>query len=202
MPGGILVIVIIGLILVIIAIGVAFIYSWEAKIKVNNNSSYDSDTNLQSAHQKFNITSWAALIVIIILIVLVIVFFFFSELLIFVMKPLLIGTFIICFIVLCIFDYLMFSGIHDMKSSPNFNTDITTNPDDPTALRDARIGAWSVFIAIALVVGFGILLIVAKVQKSKKEKEAKKKKEESEKTDENHQEEVTETTEEVPTTEE
>ena len=191
MPGGILLISIIGLVLIIIAIFVACLYSWEAKIKVNNNGSYKSDTSLQSAHEKFNITSWAALIVLIILILELIVFIFFSEVLIFILKPLIIGTLVICFIVLCIFDYLMFSGIHDMKSSPNFNT--TENKDDATSLRDARIGAWAVFISIMIVLGTVVILLLGVFTKKKAEK--KKKAEESK--EESHTEEEEPATEEV-----
>jgi len=160
-----------GLVLVFIGILVGLIYSWESKIKINNNPNYKSDSYLQEAHQDMNIASWICIISSVILILIIAGVVFFSEVLMFFIKWILIGTCVIYFIILVVVEYYMFSGLINMKKSPNFSPE--DNPDDGTALRDGRIGAWSIFIAIVLILVVGGLVLFGKFKKKlpKKEKE-------------------------------
>lgn len=156
-----------GLFLCLIGIVVALIYSWEAKIKVNNNPNYKNDTDLKNARLYFNIASWICIVSSVVLVFLIAGFVIFSEVLVFFIKWILIITCVIYFIVLLVVEFYMFNGIISLKKSVNF----TGEGDDATALRDARTGAWSILVAIVIIMLVGALVIFGKFKKKDKQEQ-------------------------------
>ena len=142
------------------------IYSFEAKIKVNNNPNYDNDENLKKAFLNLNIAFWVCLISIIIIIVCVVLFFVFFEILGFFIKIILIISCVVLFLLLIYVEYLFFTAVTNIRTSPSY----TGEGDDKTALRDARIGAWSIFICLFVIILFIVLIIFLKQSKKRKKK--------------------------------
>ena len=156
-------IILYGVALLIIAGGLllGLIYAWEAKIKINNNQNYKNDLDLQSARAKLNLASYICLFALILLIIAVVVFFIFIEIFGLFAKWIILGGAIILFLVLIYVEYLLFSAIGLMKGSTSF----TDMGDDATALRDARTGAWSIFVCMFAIIIFIVFLLLLKLKK-------------------------------------
>lgn len=156
----------IALLIIVGCLLLGLIYSFEAKIKVNNNPNYKNDQNLKDAFLNLNIAFWICLVAIIIVIVCVVLFFVFIEVLGFFIKIILVVACVVLFLLLIYIEYLFFSAVINIKNSASY----TGEGDDKTALRNAKTGAWSIFVCLFTIVIFIVLILFFKFSKKNKKK--------------------------------